>query len=165
MRSAKYTNLLNARFIINGVPYGATLLGVGQPTNTVSDGVKCYRCLSALAGFAGLTATAGCSAIDQPGATDIILYSSETEPLTGSAVVTDTDAAESHTSRTLSVSQAKIGPVNRGKPPTNASYTIEVAVREGTSKTFDWTDPYLDLAPLHVLINDSQTIELLFNTG
>lgn len=130
------------------------------------DEIDRRQYLSALAAFAGVTTTAGCLTTNQSGATDIVLYSLAADTSNVSVVVTDTDATEPHTSRTLSVSQGdKIDPVNRGKLPTNASYTVEVTVEEGASETFDWTEPELDLAPLHVLVEDPQTVEFLYNTG
>ena len=130
------------------------------------DGIDRRRYLSTLATFAGVTATTGCVAWEQTGATDIRLYSLAADPLTVSVVITGANTTDPHTSRTLSVSQGEtIDSVNRGKLPTNTSYTVAVAIEEGASETFDWTDPTLDLAPLHVLIEDPQTIEFLYNTG
>lgn len=94
------------------------------------------------------------------------MYSLAADPVTVSVVVTDTDATEPHTSRTLEISQGeKVEPVNRGKLPTNTSYTITVTVEGGANETFEWTDPKLDLAPLYIVIEDPQTIEFLFNAG
>lgn len=130
------------------------------------DGIDRRRYLSTLAAFASVTTASGCLASNQSGATDIVLYSLAADTSSVSVVVTDTDATEPHTSRTLSVSQGdKIDPVNQGKLPTNTSYTVEVTVEAGTSETFDWTDPELDLAPLHVLVEDPQNVEFLYNTG
>ncbi|MDZ7849777.1 MAG: hypothetical protein U5K70_02830 [Halodesulfurarchaeum sp.] len=80
--------------------------------------------------------------------------------------ITETNATEPHTSRTLEVSQGeKVDPVNRGKLPTNTSYTVDITVQDGGSETFDWTDPELGLAPLYVVIEDIQNIEFLFHAG
>lgn len=94
------------------------------------------------------------------------MYSLAANPVTVSIVITDTDATDPHTSRTLEMAQGeKVDPVNRGKLPTNTNYTVEVTVEGGASETFEWTDPNLDLAPLYVVIEDPQNVEFLFHAG
>jgi hypothetical protein len=138
---------------------------MGEIMDASSDGVRRRQYLSAVAGLAGAT-TAGCVSWDQTGATDVIVYSLAADRTTVSLVITDTDATDPHTSRTLEVSQGeKIDPVNRGKLPTNTSYTVEATVEGGTTDTFEWADPTLDLAPLYVVIEDPQNIEFLFHAG
>lgn len=124
------------------------------------------RYLSTLAAVAGVTTTAGCFMWDQTGATDVILYSLAADSSTVSVTITDTDATEPHTSRTLEVSPgATVNPVNDGKLPTNTGYTVDVIVEAGVSKTFDWENPTLDLAPLYVIIEDPQNIKFAYNAG
>lgn len=134
--------------------------------DTSSNRLGRRRYLSAVAVLAGTTATAGCLSWDQTGATDVIVYSLAADPATVSVTISDTDATDPHTARTLEVSQGeKIDPVNRGKLPTNTSYTVEVTVEGGTQAVFEWTDPDLDRAPLYVVIEDLQNIEFLFHAG
>lgn len=132
------------------------------PTDTLGR----RRYLSGLVALAGTTTIAGCLSWNQTGATDVIVYSMVAGETTISIDITDSDATEAHTSRTLDLSQGeKIDPVNRSKLPTNTSYTVEVTVEGGSSDTFEWTDPDLELAPLYVVVEDQQNVEFLFHAG
>jgi len=133
--------------------------------STVSPGRR--RFLTALAAGAGTTSIAGCSALwDQTGATDVLVYNVRTEPLVVSVTITPTDAEEPHTARELEIAPgAKTDPVNRSKLPTNSSYSITVEVDGGPSETFDWDDPDVELAPLYILVDETQNIKFLLQAG
>ena len=131
------------------------------------------RMLATMAAVTSATSIAGCASLrDQPGvgdsgATDVIVHSIASETKTVSITITDTDAESPHTSRTLDVSPGEIvDPVNSGKLPTNtSSYTVEVAVNDGPSETFEWTDPTVTLAPLWVQIDGTRNIIFLLQAG
>lgn len=124
------------------------------------------RCLSALSVLAGTATAAGCLSWEQTGATDVVAYSLAPGDVTASITITESDADEPHTSRTFTLGQGEqIDPVNDSKLPTNTSYTVEVAVEEGASATFDWADPDIERAPLYVAIEDPQTVEFLYHAG
>jgi hypothetical protein len=118
---------------------------------------------------AGVAPVSGCSTLwEQPGATDVVLYNASPETETVSVGITDTgaDADTPHTSRTLTVSPgATVDPVNRSKLPTNTSYTVDVSVAGGPHETFEWADPTLELAPLYVLVDDTENIKFLLQAG
>ena len=42
---------------------------------------------------------------------------------------------------------------------------VEMTVDDGPSETFDWEDPDVSLAPLHVLVDESQNIKFLLQAG
>ena len=131
------------------------------------------RMLAMMAAGASATALAGCGSVRDPsgvgdsGATDVILHSIASEPRTVSITITDTEAASPHTERTLAVTPGEIvDPVNYGKLPTNTSgYTVEVAVTDGPSETFEWTDPTVRLAPLWVQLDGTRNIAFLLQAG
>jgi hypothetical protein len=122
---------------------------------------------------AGTTSIAGCSSfldrggVGDSGATDVVVHNVASESKVVSVTVTDTNAEEPHTDRTLDVAPGEIvDPVNSGKLPTNtSSYTVEVAVENGPSETFEWTDPTVQLAPLWVQIDDTRNIKFLLQAG
>lgn len=126
-----------------------------------------------MAAMASTTSLAGCSllqdqtGVGDSGATDVIVHNIAAEPKTVSITITDREAENPHTARTLTVSPEEIvDPVNSGKLPTNTSgYTVEVAVNNGPSETFDWTDPTVQLAPLWVQIDETQNIRFLLQAG
>lgn len=125
------------------------------------------QALGTIATVAGITTIPGCSALwDQTGATDVIVYNAAAEPITVSVTITDTSAENPHTSRTLEVTSGEtVDPVNRSKLPTNTSYTVEVAVENGPSETFEWDNPTVEQAPLWVLVDSTQNIKFLLQTG
>ena len=125
------------------------------------------RFLTTLVAVAGTTSIAGCSTLwDQTGATDVVVYNLRTEPIVVSVTITPTDAEESHTARELEIAPgAKVDPVNRSKLPTNSSYSITVEVDGGPRETFDWDDPDVELAPLYILIDETQNITFLLHAG
>jgi hypothetical protein len=116
---------------------------------------------------------AGCSSLDSQdgvgnsGAVDVIAYSAASEPRTVSITVTGAEAETPHTSRTETLEPGEaVDPVNPSKLPTNtSSYTVEVAVTDGPSEQFEWTDPTVDLAPLWVIVDDSRNINFLLQAG
>lgn len=131
-----------------------------------SDGITRRQCLSIAVVLAGAATSAGCLSWNQTGATDVFVYSLAPSNTTVTVTITDIDSTEPHTSQTRTLSQGdQTGPVNDSKLPTNTSYTIEVAIEDGASGTFDWTDPDIELAPLYIAIEDSQTINFRFNAG
>ena len=133
--------------------------------STVGPGRR--RFLTAVAAVAGTTSIAGCSTLwDQTGATDVVIYNLRAEPIVVSVTITPTDAEESHTARELEIAPgAKVDPVNRSKLPTNSSYSITVEVDGGPRETFDWDDPDVELAPLYILIDETQNITFLLQAG
>ena len=133
--------------------------------STVGPGRR--RILTALAAVAGTTSTAGCSILwDQTGATDVLVYNVRTEPIVVTVTITPADAEEPHTARELEIAPgSKVDPVNRSKLPTNSSYSITVAVDGGPSETFDWDDPDVELAPLYILVDETQNIKFLLQAG
>jgi hypothetical protein len=125
------------------------------------------RFFTAMVAVAGTTSIAGCSTLwDQTGATDVVVYNLRAEPIVASVTITPTDAEEPHTARELEIAPgAKVDPVNRSKSPTNSSYSITVEVDGGPSETFDWDDPDVELAPLHILVDETQNIKFLLQAG
>ena len=125
------------------------------------------RFLTAMVAVAGTTSIAGCSILwDQTGATDVLVYNVGAEFIVVSVTITPTDGEEPHTSRELEIdSGAKVDPVNRSKLPTNSSYSITVEVDGGPSETFDWDDPDVELAPLYILVDETQNIKFLLQAG
>ena len=133
--------------------------------STVGPGRR--RFLTAVAAVAGTTSIAGCSALwDQTGATAVVVYNLRTEPVVVSVTTTPTDTEEPHRARELEIAPgAKVDPVNRSKLPTNSSYSIAVEVDGGPSETFEWDDPDVELAPLYVLVDETQDIKFLLQAG
>lgn len=131
------------------------------------------RLLATMAALAGTTSIAGCSlSRDRPGvgdsgATDVILHNTASEPKTVAITITDRAAESPHTDRTLTVSPGEtIDPVNAAKLPTNTSgYTVEVAVTDGPSETFEWTEPTVELAPLWVQVDGTHNVRFLLQAG
>ncbi len=136
-------------------------------TTPPADGTTRRRYLSALVAVAGTASVAGCTSLwDQTGATDVIVHNVGEGQKTVSITITDTDAEARHTSRTVELDPGeKVDPVNRSKLPTNTSYAVEVTVGETTSETFEWDDPDVELAPLHVLVDDTRNIKFLLQAG
>ena len=132
-----------------------------------SHSLRRRRLLSAIAALAGTSALAGCSALwDQPGATDVVLYNAASEAQTVSVTITDVDDDDPHASRTLEVGAGeRIDPVNPSKLPMNAEYTVRVAVEGGPTETFEWDDPRLELAPLYVLVDETDNVAFLLQAG
>lgn len=125
------------------------------------------RFLTAIVTVAGTTSIAGYSTLwDQTGATDVLVYNVRTEPTVVSVTITPTDAEKPHTARELEIAPgANVDPVNRSKLPTNSSYSVTVEVDGGPSETFDWDDPDVELAPLYILIDETQNIKFLLQAG
>lgn len=129
------------------------------------------RVLATVAVLGGVTTLPGCSALrdgawNQPGATDVVVHNAGADRRTVTVRIVESDAADPHTSRTLSVAPGEtVDPVNRSKLPTNDSYTVEVSVRDGPSETFEWDDPDLELAPLWVLVDGSENVRFLLQAG
>jgi ABC-type glycerol-3-phosphate transport system substrate-binding protein len=129
--------------------------------------------LATMAALASTTGIAGCSlsqdqtGVGDSGATDVIVHNIASESKTVSITITDTEAENPYTSRTLEVSPEEIvDPANSGKLPTNTSgYTVDVAVTNGPSETFEWTDPTVQLAPLWVQIDGTRNIVFLLQAG
>lgn len=132
-----------------------------------TDGSGRRRFLTTIVTVVGTTSLAGCATLwDQTGATDVLVYNVRTEPIVVTVTITPTDAEEPHTARELEIAPgAKVDPVNRSKLPTNSSYSITVEVDGGPSETFDWDDPDVELAPLYILIDETQNINFLLQAG
>jgi hypothetical protein len=130
------------------------------------------RILTTVAACTGVTRLAECSSLvgdgggGNSGAADVV-YNLAPTPKTVSITVTDTGAESPHTSRTLDLAPGDVvNPVNDSKLPTNTSeYVVEVAVEDGPSETFEWTDPTVTLAQLWVQIADSQNFRFLLQAG
>ena len=136
-------------------------------TTPPTDRTTRRRYLSALVAVAGTANVAGCTSLwEQTGATDVIVHNVGEVQKTVSITITDTDVEERHTSRTVKLDPGEnVDPVNRSKLPTNTSYAVEVAVDETTSETFEWDDPDVELAPLHVLVDDTRNVKFLLQAG
>lgn len=118
-------------------------------------------------GTAGTAAFAGCSGLwSQPGASDVIVYNAASDTKSLSVTITESDAAEPHTDRSLTAASGeKIDPANRGKLPLNTSYSVAVSVENGPSETFEWDDPTVERAPLWVFIDGTRNIKFLLQSG
>ena len=136
-------------------------------THLSTDGPSRRRVLSTTAAVVGTSAVAGCTALwDQTGATDVVVYNAAAERATVSVTITPTGAEEPHTSRTLDIPGGeRVDPVNRSKLPTNSGYTVVVDVEDGPRETFEWDDPDLELAPLYVLVDETENIKFLLQAG
>jgi hypothetical protein len=85
---------------------------------------------------------------------------------TVTVTITDAEAAEVHTERTIAVeSREKRDSVNRGKIPLNTDYRVEANVEDGPSETFEWDDPVIDRAPLWIRVDGSRNITFLLQAG
>ena len=155
---------LNERFDVRE-PISALRVTVPCMETDPSGRLGRRRLLAMLAAGASATSLAGCasvrdrSGVGDSGATDVIVHSIAAEPRTVSVTITAADAASPHTARTLAVAPGEVvDPVNAGKLPTNTDgYTVEVAVTDGPSETFEWTESTVQLAPLWVRIHGTQT--------
>lgn len=104
--------------------------------------------------------------MDQSGTTDVIAYNAAADSKIIDVTVTEADAEEAHTERTLALSLGEeVNPVNSSKLPTNDSYRVDVAVESGSSETFEWDDPAVGRAPLWILVDDSRNIKFLLQAG
>ena len=132
------------------------------------------RRLLATAALTTTASIAGCSSlvgggggVGNSGATDVGIYSLASTVQTVSLTITDAEAEQPHTSKTVELAPGEvIEPVNDSKLPTNTSeYIIDVRVEDGPSETFEWIDPTVTLAPLWVRIDDSDNIRFLLQAG
>ncbi|WP_310898699.1 hypothetical protein [Haloarcula onubensis] len=83
-----------------------------------------------------------------------------------SVTITPDGAEEPHTDRTLQIAPGDtVSPVNRSKLPTNDGYTVDVTVEDGPAETYEWADPTVELAPLWVLVDGSENIKFLLQSG
>lgn len=125
------------------------------------------RFCSALGALGVSTALAGCSALwDQTGATDVALRNVAGESLTVSVAITAEGADEPRTEATFDLDAHQyVAAVNDSKLPTNSGYTVAVDVESGPSETFEWDDPTLELAPLHVVVDEGDNIDFLLKAG
>lgn len=125
------------------------------------------RFVKSLASAAGLASLSGCTALwDQTGATDVNAHNAAEESMTVSVTITPDGASEPHTARTLQIEPGDtVSPVNRSKLPTNDSYTVDVTVEDGPAETYEWDDPTLELAPLWVLVDGTENIKFLLQSG
>lgn len=129
--------------------------------------------LTTMAAVGSATGLVGCSSflegggVGDSGATDVIVHNSGPETERISISITAADDKDPRTDRTLDVPSGEtIDPVNSAKLPTNTSqYTVEVAVENGPSETFEWTDPTVELAPLWVQVDGTRNIKFLLQAG
>lgn len=135
--------------------------------NVSSPSLRRRRALSMIAATVGTATLAGCSTIwDQTGAADVIVHNAASETKTIDITITAGDVEDPHTSRTLEVApNNQANPVNDSKLPTNTGYTVAVAITDGPSETFEWTDPSVKRTPLWILVDDSQHIKFLLQSG
>jgi hypothetical protein len=147
--------------------YGSLVTTLTWMTHPSSDGPSRRRVLSATAAVVSVSAVAGCTTLwDQTGATDVVVYNAAAKRATVSITITPTDADEPHTSRTLDIpGGGRVDPVNRSKLPTNSGYTVVVDIEDGPRETFEWDDPDLELAPLYVLIDETENVKFLLQAG
>jgi hypothetical protein len=87
--------------------------------------------------------------------------------MTVSITITPAGAEDPHTSRTVVLAPNEtVDPVSDSKLPTTGDgYTVDVAVEDGPSETFEWTDPTVTLAPLWVYVDDTRNIKFLLQAG
>lgn len=123
--------------------------------------------LSGACSVAAASALAGCSALwNQHGATDVVAYNAGNDPHVVAITITGSGSDEPHTERTLELAPGEVvDPVNDSKLPLNAGYTVEVAVEGGPTETFEWADPDVELAPLHVVVDDGDNVRFLLQAG
>jgi len=116
------------------------------------------RKLLAATAAAASVGVAGClSPGSSKGATDVVLHNERSEPVTVELTITAADESEPRHDVTLSLDPTEQAtPTDDGKLPVGTDYTVEADVRDGPSETYEWTDVRLELAPLHVLIDDSE---------
>lgn len=123
--------------------------------------------LGSVAGFAATASLAGCTSVwSQPGASDVVLHNLAQEPTTITVRIKAADRDETRTDRRLEVpAGGTVDPVNRGKLPLSVGYVVTVEVDDGPEETFEWTDPNVSLAPLHVLVDESENVTFLLQAG
>lgn len=123
--------------------------------------------LGSAAGFVATASLAGCTSIwSQPGASDVVLHNMAPEPTTVTVRIRAADRDETRTDRRLEVpAGGTVDPVNRGKLPLTVGYVITVEVEDGAQETFEWTDPNVSLAPIHVLVDGSENVTFLLQAG
>lgn len=113
--------------------------------------------LVATAGAASVGAAGCLSSGSSKGATDVVLHNERRESITVELTITAADASEPRHDVTVTLDPTEQAtPTDDGKLPVGTDYTVDVAVRDGPSETYEWTDVRLELAPLHVLIDDSE---------
>jgi hypothetical protein len=114
----------------------------------------------------GSAALAGCFALDQAGASDVVAHSVAETARTVTITITARDAEAPRTDRSLRLAPGEtVNPVNDGKLPMNDEYTVTVDVESGARETFEWTDTDVELAPLHVLVDDGDNPRFLLQAG
>lgn len=123
--------------------------------------------LAGIGTTAGIAALAGCSALwEQTGAMDVVAHNAASGTRTVSVTITADGAEEAHTSRSLVIDPGEtVDPVNRSKLPTNTDYSVDVAVEDGPSETFEWTDPTVERAPLWVFVDGTRNVKFLLQSG
>lgn len=129
-------------------------------------GLSRRELLGSIVATAGITGLGGCLSLSQPGASDVMVYNAATQPKSLSITITASETDQPHTSRSITVAPGEqTDPVNQSKLPLNSNYTIEVAVENGPSETFQWEDPTVERAPLFVFIDGTRNIKFLLQAG
>ena len=134
---------------------------------TPSTSLSRRQVCSTVGALGASTALAGCSALwDQTGATDVALRNVADESLTVSVTITSDGADGPHTEATVDLAAHEFVPaVNDSKLPTNGSYAVDVDVEGGPNETFEWEDPTVELAPLHVVVDGGDNVDFLLKAG
>lgn len=126
------------------------------------------RTVCSAVGTVGLsTALAGRSALrGRTGATDVALRNVAVAALTVSVTITSDGADGPHTEATFDLAAHEFVPaVNDSKLPTNGSYAVEVDVEGGPNERFEWEAPTVELAPLHVVVDEGDNVDFLLKAG
>lgn len=124
------------------------------------------RAFLVAAAATGSVALAGCFTLGQAGASDVVAHNVAETARTVTITITPSDAETPRTDRSLRLAPGEtVDPVNDGKLPMNDEYTVTVDVDGGARETFDWTDPDVELAPLHVLVDDGDNPRFLLQAG
>lgn len=115
------------------------------------------RLLAATAAAASVGAAGCLSPGSSKGATDVVVHNERRETITVELTITAADESEPRHDVTVSLdSTEQATPTDDGKLPVGTDYTVDVDVRDGPAETYEWTDVRLELAPLHVIVDDSE---------
>lgn len=111
-------------------------------------------------------AFAGCSQYPSKGATDVKVHNLRTEPVSIAIRITADGGEQPRVERTLSLdSTDQAVPTRNDKLPIGSDYTVDIDIENGPTESFQWEDVSLDLAPLHVLVDDTSNIVFALQSG
>lgn len=115
-----------------------------------------------LAGLAGCSLGGGSS----KGATDVVLNSMAPEPVEVTLTISDPEAEEPRMDRTLELDTGeRATPTDDGKLPAGGDYDVTVAVADGPTETYRWTDVTLERAPMHVIVDGGSNVFFTLQVG